>query len=190
MEVPKFSQLKLLYPGYYGNGEGQYRDREIVHLIGANATNQLPRHIHNTSPLRLSYALNRYGGRHSIGSDPVYLSKRGRDSVTGYDGQEYIFRNTAFGPFLAAKYGNPFLIKPDKLQHTWTTMPFVGVQGILRLVSYHRDHAGGHIALWDCDHFFQSHDWTEEHHLISLEFWESPGNNSLLEYQYTCLSYG
>lgn len=52
---------------------------------------------------------------------------------------------------------------------------FVGKQGILRLLSYHKDHAGGHIALWDCDHFHQTRDWSTEHHVISLEFWESPG---------------
>ena len=134
-------------------------------------------HSHNTASLRMSWTLNRYSGRHGIGTQPIYLSHEGRDSITGKDGQEYIFRNTAFGPFLAEKYGNPTAIMLDPLHHepNVTTEHFKDKQGVIRFISYHKDHAGGHIALWDCDHFHQSKDWSTEHHIISVEFWESPG---------------
>ncbi len=173
MELPKFEQMLLLYPGYYLHG-GQYRDAEILKLIGGNTRAM---HSHNTASLRMSYALNQYGGRHAIGTQPIILSTRGRDSITGHDNQEYIFRNTAFGPFLAAKYGNPIVELPDKHDHTQTMIPYMGKQGIVRLVSYHHHHAGGHVALWDCDHFYNSRDWTTEMHIISVEFWETPGKN-------------
>jgi hypothetical protein len=103
------------------------------------------------------------------------VESEGIVSIMGRDGQQYIFQNTAFGPFIAGKYGNPHLEKPNKKDSQLTMEPFVGKQGIIRFVSYHADHPGGHIALWDCDHFFQSPDWSNEHHMISVEFWETPG---------------
>lgn len=132
------------------------------------------RHLHNTAALRMSWTLNRYGGRHSIGTSPINMTEHGRDSFTGKNKVEYIFSNTAFGPYIASKYGSPVVVKPDKHDHTRTMDPFHKKQGIVRLVSYHK-HAGGHIALWDCDHFYQSRDWTTQSHIISVEFWESPG---------------
>ncbi len=174
MELPKFSQLKVLYPGYYLHG-GRYRDRDIIEMIGGNIHGL---RTHNTASLRMSWVFNKFGGRHSFGTEPVMLSKKGRDSITGKDKVEYIYRNTAFGPFLASRYGNPLVAKPDKDDHSQTMSPFKGKQGIVRLVSYHRNkhQAGGHVGLWDCDHFYLSQDWTTEHHLISVEFWETPGN--------------
>lgn len=170
-ELPKFDQMVLLYPGYYLHG-GRYKDQDILDLIGGNVH---AKKGHNTASLRLSWTLNRYSGRHSIGTEPVMLSKRGRDSVTGKDGLEYIYRNTAFGPFLAAKYGNPTIVtKANKHEPQLTLMPLYGRRGIVRLVSYHRQHPGGHVALWDCDHFHQSRDWSTESHMISVEFWETP----------------
>ena len=173
MELPKFSQMKILYPGYYMHG-GRYRDKDIFDMIGGNIHGL---RTHNTASLRMSWVLNKFGGRHSIGTEPILLSKKGRDSVTGDDGVEYIYRNTAFGPFLASRYGNPMVAAPNKADHLKTMDPFQAKQGIVRLVSYHRNkqHAGGHIGLWDCNHFYLSQDWTIEHHLISVEFWEAPG---------------
>ena len=154
---------------------GKYRDSEVLDMVGGDHE---PLKSHDTASLRMSYALNRYSGRHAIGTEPVLLSKRGRDSVTGHGDQEYIFRNTAFGPFLAHKYGDPLVAKPNLVDHTKTMDPFKGKQGIARLVSYHR-HAGGHVALWDCDHFHESRDFTTETQLISVEFWETPGKTAL-----------
>ena len=132
-------------------------------------------HTHDTASLRLSWMLNKFGGRHAIGTVPILLSKQGRDSLPGHDGQEYIFRNTAFGPYLAAKYGDPVLVQPASVSS------ITGKQGIVRLVSYKRakhNHPAGHVALWDCDHFHQSRDWMQTHqHLIALEFWETPGKD-------------
>ena len=170
MELPKFSQMVLLYPGYYLHG-GRHRDKDIIAMIGGHFTS----HMHNTASLRMSWALNKYGGRHAIGTKQINLSKHGKDSYTGKDGQQYIFRNTAFGPFLAERYGNPLVAKPNQLDHTKTMDPFVGKQGIVRLVSYHKSHASGHMGLWDCSHFIKSRDWTTESQIISVEFWEAPG---------------
>ena len=174
MEIPKFNQLKLLYPGWKHH-DGDYNDRDVLTLIGAQNTQDFE-HAHNTASLRMSYALNRYGGRHSLGDTPVYLSQVSRDSFTGKDGHEYIYRNTAFGPYLALKYGNPVVIRIDAAHDAAETMrAFRAKQGIVRFVSYHTDHAGGHIALWDCEHFHQSRDWTTERNIIAVEFWETPG---------------
>ncbi|ELU06172.1 hypothetical protein CAPTEDRAFT_201269 [Capitella teleta] len=172
-ELPKFSQMKLLYPGYYLHG-GTFRDKDLYQLLGTNASHALDK-VHNTAPMRMSVALNRYNGRHAIGPQPVFLSKRGRDSFTGPNGQEYIFSNTAFGPFMASKYGDPVAVKPDKRHPELTMEAFTGKQGIVRLVSYRRKHPSGHMGLWDCDHFFQSRDWTMDTHIIAVEFWETPG---------------
>ena len=131
---------------------GRYRDKDIFHMIGGNIHGL---RTHNTASLRMSWVLNKFGGRHSIGTEPILLSKKGQDSVTGDDAMEYIYRNTAFGPFLASRYGNPMVATPNKVDHLKTMDPFQGKQGIVRLVSYHRNkqHAGGHIGLWDCNHF-------------------------------------
>ena len=173
VELPKFSQMCLLYPGYTRYG-GHYTDSDIIHLIGGNNSHVTTK-VHNTASIRMSRMLNQYGGRHAVGTEPILLSHLGADSYTGKDGQQYIFRNTAFGPFIAAKYGNPSTVKPNRRDHTQTMTPFLGKQGIVRLVSYHRTHAGGHVALWDCKNFFQSKDWTMERHILSVEFWEAPG---------------
>ncbi len=174
MELPTFNEMTLLYPGYYLHG-GRFRDSDIFVIIGGQSHDL---HTHNTASLRMSLMFNRIGGNHSIGTEPFLLSKRGRDSVKGKDGAEYIYRNTAFGPFLASRYGNPLVAKPNKEDHTQTMNPFQGKQGIVRLVTYNRtkQHAGGHIGLWNCDHFYLTRDWTLDHHVISLEFWETPGN--------------
>ena len=173
VELPKFSQMCLLYPGYRQYG-GHYSDSDIIRLIGGNSSH-VTANKKNTASIRMSRMLNQYGGRHAIGTEPILLSRQGVDSYKGKDGQQYIFRNTAFGPFIAAKYGNPSAVKPNRRDHTRTMTPFLGKQGIVRLVSYHRTHAGGHVALWDCKQFFQSKDWTKERHILSVEFWEAPG---------------
>lgn len=175
VELPKFSQMCLLYPGYKQYG-GHYTNSDVNHLIGGNSSH-VTANMRNTASIRMSRMLNQYGGRHAIGTEPILLSHLGEDSYTGKDGQQYIFRNTAFGPFIAAKYGNPSIVKPNRRDHTRTMMPFLGKQGIVRLVSYHRTHAGGHVALWDCKHFFQSKDWTMEQHILSVEFWEAPDSH-------------
>ena len=163
----------LLYPGYTKHG-GHYTTSGLVDLIGGNTSHVTARQ-RNTASIRMSRALNQYGGRHAIGTAPIFLSHRGKDSYTGKDGQQYIFRNTAFGPFIAAKYGNPKLARPNRRDNRRTMIPFLGKQGIVRLVSYHNRHAGGHVGLWDCGRFFQSKDWTNERHILSVEFWEAPG---------------
>jgi hypothetical protein len=59
------------------------------------------------SALRLSYSLNKIGGKHSLGSELIQLSKTGHDSVSGKTGLQYIYNPIAFGPYLADKYGYP-----------------------------------------------------------------------------------
>ena len=173
MELPKFSQLKLLYPGYY-LFDGSYRDNQLITMVGGNHTNAL-RSVHNTSPLRLSWTLNRYGGRHAIGEDPVDTSDKGLASVEGGDGQQYIYRNVAFGPFLALKYGEPLVARPQKRDVAMAMETFRGRQGIIQYLSYGHHHTGGHIGLWDCDHIHEARDWTHLTHIISIQLWETPG---------------
>ena len=170
----------LLYPGYH-KYDGQHRDSDIKDLIGHNNEDTANRleSLHNTASLRLSLALNRYGGRHALPREPVLLSKHGRDSVTGDNGQEYIFRNTAFGPYLAEKYGSPDYVKAKDVSSSAETQSildrFMHRQGIIRMVNYNHHHAAGHVGLWDCDHFVQSRDWSHDIQLIAIEFWETPG---------------
>jgi hypothetical protein len=184
MEMPKFSQLRLLYPGYPQYG-GHYSSEKLMEfIIGPESNSTGLRHAqHSTAAVRMSWTLNRYAGRHAIGTEPIYLSHVGRDSFTGRDGQQYIHRNTAFGPFLAARYGNPIVCwgaaaggqqrTESRAEPKTLTAPLVGRQGIVRVVSYRRQHEDGHVGLWDCSRFHQSRDWTNETHVIAVEFWEA-----------------
>jgi len=182
VELPKFSQLKLLYPGYYLHG-GSYRDNQIITMVGGNHSHALSS-VHNTSPLRLSWTLNRYGGRHAIGHEPVDTSDKGIASTSGSDGQEYIYRSVAFGPFLALKYGEPLAVRPPRHDVTAAMETFHGKQGIIQFLSYGHQHTGGHVGLWDCDHLFQAKDWTAVQHIISIQLWETPGEQLNLKSSY------
>jgi len=139
--------------------------------------------------VRLSWTLNRYGGRHAIGRHPVVLSGHGKDSFIGADGQQYIFRNEAFGPYLAARYGDPVVqrLKADRdaddqgrrrprrrRRPSWPAV--VGRQGIVRVVRYAGGREDGHVGLWDCDRFHESRDWSLDTHVIAVEFWEAAGS--------------
>jgi len=180
VEMPKFTQMQLLYPGYHMHG-GHYRDQEIINLIGGNNHTLLK--SHDTASLRLSYALNRYGGRHLITKS--MLQQAGVDSGTykGADRHQYIYKNTAYGPYLSAKYGNPAFIKASDNGGVIDNQLFHGKQGILHIVSYrkhtggHMTRAGGHVGLWDCDRFHQSRNFLKETQIIAVEFWEAPDSH-------------
>ena len=190
METPKFSQLRLLYPGYRHHG-GKYTNDDVMKLVlGFTSNVSTPtvdhRSLHGgAAAVRLSWTLNRYGGRHAIGREPVELSGHGKDSFTGADGQQYIYRNEAFGPFLAARYGDPVVKRLTtgdvadsrkrrrRRRLLWTAL--AGRQGIVRVVRYVGGRENGHIGLWDCDRFYESRSWTLDTHLITVEFWESAG---------------
>jgi hypothetical protein len=60
-----------------------------------------------------------------------------------------------------------------------TKKRFYGKQGILEIITYTKkgNRPKGHIVLWDCDHIYQAKDWISKHHLITVEFWQSPGKN-------------
>lgn len=195
METPKFSQLRLLYPGYPEYGGHYHYDKLMFFILGPVVTDgdssadalQLARH--HTAAVRMSYALNRYGGRHAIGTEPIQLTRHPSspvDSFAGRDRQQVIFRNEAFGPFLAARYGNPEVVRTATDDDSGITnrkpsssaglmSQFAGRQGIVRIVSFRRHNENGHVALWDCDRFYQSRDWSNEDHVIAVEFWESAG---------------
>lgn len=205
METPKFSQLRILYPGYPEYGGHFHHEKLMRFVLGQDAVDDVTGHPtssvhtvddglrsarHHSAAVRLSYTLNRYGGRHAIGTVPVQLTHHPSspvDSFTGVEGQQYIFRNEAFGPFLAARYGNPEVVwtaagdvdnvdnrKLSSSQSSPMTA-FVGRQGIVRVVSFRHRSENGHVALWDCNRFHQSRDWSIEDHVISIEFWESAG---------------
>jgi len=141
--------------------------------------------------VRLSWTLNRYGGRHAIGRDPVQLIGRGKDSFVGADGQQYIYRSEAFGPFLAARYGDPVVERLTAWGDADTTKrqrrrrwrrpslaALAGRQGIMRAVRYVGGRREGHVGLWNCGRFYESRDWTLDTQLITVEFWEAAGSRS------------
>ncbi|XP_022341004.2 uncharacterized protein LOC111135332 [Crassostrea virginica] len=174
VDLPSFQQLKANYPGYKHHG-GTSRNHQLIRDIGCSSDKLL----HDTSALRLSYALNRIGGPHSLGRSLIRLSKFGEDSVSGKDGLQYIYHPIAYGPFLADKYGYPSVSKLHQMDPIHTKKNFWGKQGILRVTTYtqHSNLPVGHVALWDCNKFFQSKDWISMHSLITVEFWESPDSN-------------
>ena len=133
--------------------------------------------LHDTSALRLSFALNQIGGAHSLGTSMVHLSKFGQDSLTGPDGLQLIFLPISFGPYLADKYGYPNISRLHEQDPLVTKHTFWKKQGILRVITYTKssNQPKGHVALWDCNHFHQSKDWIAAHSLLTVEFWESPG---------------
>lgn len=126
----------------------------------------------------MSCALNKIGGKHTIGRAAIQNLHYQNLTLTGKDGHKYIHQTFAFGPYLANKYGNPILYKRSRKQKLFNISKLLhGQQGIVRLLTYkeRKFQAGGHITLWDCDHFHQIKDYTGSHHLISVEFWKSPG---------------
>lgn len=135
--------------------------------------------LHDTSALRLSYAFNKVGGEHSLGKQLIRLSKYGQDSVQGKQGMQFIFHPIAYGPYMADKYGYPSVSKVHETDPLDTMKSFYGKQGILRVLTYTKQGniPNGHVALWDCTHFHQTKDWITKHTLISVEFWESPGQS-------------
>lgn len=132
----------------------------------------------DTTALRLSVSLNRLGGAHRLGTDEIHINKNyDTDSVRGQDGQQYIYRPLAYGPFLAMKYKSPELIRVNEFNPEKTLDSIKGRQGIIRFVTFrnHERHADARILLWDCDRLYDSRDMSHMHHLISVEFWELPG---------------
>lgn len=180
LQLPTFAELRQHYPGYAHFG-GVLHNHQLVDAIGCDRhhTDLL---LHDTSALRLSAALNKIGGSHSLGRELIRLSKYGRDSVSGRDGLQYIYHPIAYGPFLADKYGYPTVSKLHQQDALNTKMNFWGQQGLLRIITYkHKDHMPkGHVALWDCNHFHQAKDWiakADGHSLITVEFWRSPDSD-------------
>lgn len=164
------------YPGYKHHNLGKYTNLDIYALIGS-APPHNQRH-EDTTALRLSLALNKLGGQHRLGTDEIHISKNYKtDSLRGRDGLQYIFRTTAYGPFLAMKYKSPELIRINLTEPDRTYDSIMGRRGIIRFVTFHNGarHADARILLWDCDRPYQSRDFGHMHHLISIEFWDLPG---------------
>lgn len=176
IQLPSFSEMKRLYPGFYHFG-GDYRNNDIIRLLGIEDSRDLL--LHDTTALRLSYTLNMIGNQHSLGNDVIRLSKYGTDSVSGRNGVQYIFHPLAFGPYLADKYGYPSVTKMHLFDPERVKQSFLNKQGIMRVITYTQEdnEPKGHIVLWDCNGFHQSRDFFYGHTLLSVEFWESPDTN-------------
>ena len=174
IELPLFADLKKHYPGFHNSG-GLYHRHDVMRLLQIQDNPDLL--LHDTSALRMSYTLNRIGYQHSLGSEPIKLSKYGTDSIQGIHGDQYIFHPLAFGPYLADKYGYPNVSKLHLFDPVKTKESFKNKQGIMRVITYtQRDNEPkGHVALWDCNGFFKARDFMSGHTLLSVEFWESPG---------------
>lgn len=178
IELPSWSDLSAAYPGYKHHSDGKYSNIDVFALIGKAPLPQ--EHKEDTSALRMSLAFNKLGGSHRLGTDEIHITKNHeRDSVQGRDGQQYIYRTIAYGPFLAMKYKSPQLIRTNPLDPGLPERIIEGKQGIVRFVTFHKisKHADARIALWDCDHLFQMRELGKMHHLISVEFWELPGTS-------------
>ena len=173
-----FRDLTANYPGYF-HYNGQFRNHELLLELNLKETgNEL---VHDTSALRLSHTLNLIAGEHSLGREPIRFSKFGHDSIQGKDGLQYIFLPIAYGPYFADKYGYPNITKLHLTDPLRTKHSFWGKQGILRVITYthHGNQPKGHVALWDCNHFHQSKDWIAGNSLLTVEFWQSPGETSV-----------
>ncbi|XP_055862682.1 uncharacterized protein LOC129922109 isoform X1 [Biomphalaria glabrata] len=170
--IPAFSKLKANYMGYAHHG-GDYHHYQLIKAVGVDSNLLLQ---DDTSALRLSATLNKIGGAHSLGKEPIRLSKFGHDSVPGNNGLQYIYHPIAYGPYLADKYGYPTVTKLHEMDPLDTKKNFWGKQGILRVITYtdNQNLPKGHVALWDCNHFHQAPDWIAKHNLVTVEFWESP----------------
>ncbi|XP_014790981.1 uncharacterized protein LOC106884232 [Octopus bimaculoides] len=189
LPLPQFQSLKKFYPGYKQYG-GKFNKLHLFTLIGCNESCQ-NKVLHDTSALRLSYALNQVGGVHSLGKTLIRLSTKGEDSVSGTDNKQYIFHPIAYGPYLADKYGYPNVSKLHATDPIQTMKKFYGKQGILRIITYVKQNnmPNGHVALWDCTHFHQSKNWLVSHELFTLEFWESPDSSCKLTDNYQWQDY-
>lgn len=172
--IPSFNKLKSFYPGHKHYG-GHFSHRKIKEMIGITE----PRLLHDTSALRLSYSLNKVGGDHSLGTKMIQLSTAGKDSVSGRSGLQYIYNPIAFGPYFADKYGYPNVSILHQTDPIATKKRFYGKQGILEIITYTKNgnRPRGHIVLWDCDHIHEEKDWISKHHLITVEFWQSPDSS-------------
>jgi hypothetical protein len=173
-QIPPFSKMVANYPGYAHYG-GALSNHHLIDAIGCDTSLLL----HDTSALRISSALNKIGGVHSLGTELIRLSKFGRDSVSGRDGLQYIYHPIAYGPYLADKYGYPNVSKLHEVDPLDTKKNFWGKQGVLQVITYTKKQnmPKGHIALWDCNHFHQAQDWMAEHSLVTVEFWQSPDSD-------------
>lgn len=172
ISIPFFSKLLYHYPGYKHFG-GRYSHKRIVDIIGCNKTELL----HDTSALRMSFALNKIGSVYSIGRAPIHLSKYGKDSVSGRDNLQYLFHPLAFGPYMADKFGYPSISVLHDRDAIATKRKFWGKQGIMEIITYTKfgNKPKGHIALWNCDRLHQTKDWISKHTLLTIQFWEAPG---------------
>lgn len=178
LKLPTWKQLSTSYPGYKHKGQGKYTNLELFLRLGKAPLPDEDKE--DTSALRLSFALNKLGGSHRLGTDEIHISKTfDNDSVKGKDGQQYIYRTMAFGPFLAMKYKSPELIRTDPLDPDLPKRTLKGKRGIVRFVAFYNKnkHADARIALWDCDHVFEARNLGKMHHLISVEFWELPDSS-------------
>ncbi|OWF41516.1 uncharacterized protein LOC110462318 [Mizuhopecten yessoensis] len=172
--LPSFQKLRHNYPGYHSHG-GRFTHRMLLRMIGCDTENLL----HDTSALRFSVTLNKLGGEHSLGRQPIKLSTYGHDSVEGRNGLQYIYHPLAYGPFLVDKYGYPNISVLHQTDPIATKDKFWGKQGIMEVITYTKkgNNAKGHIVLWDCDHIHQARDWISRHTLITVEFWASPDSD-------------
>ncbi|KAF6021848.1 hypothetical protein EB796_019845 [Bugula neritina] len=176
MPLPSFHELSQVYPGYRHYG-GAYGDELIQFIVGdANYPNP---NLADTSALRLSVAFNKLGGEHSMGTKPIEISKgKSADSISGFDNLQYIFRTTAFGPYLAQKYKSPELYFTNKFSLKEILEKLHRKRGIIRILTFrsHGNRVDARIALWDCDKPFKSRYFFNLHHKISIEFWELSGS--------------
>ncbi|GAB1604965.1 uncharacterized protein LOC115223700 [Argonauta hians] len=177
LPLPQFQSLKKFYPGYKQYG-GKFNKAQLLMLMGCEESCK-SKVLHDSSALRLSYALNKVGGAHSLGKTLIRLSTHGEDSVSGTNNDQYLFHPIAFGPYLADKYGYPNVSTLHVTDAIQTMKKFYGKQGILRIITYTKQQnlPKGHVALWDCTHFHQSKNWLVHHDLFTLEFWESPDSS-------------
>lgn len=170
MPLPSYQNLTRYYPGYPGYG-GSVHDNQLYVTSGALP----PRRHMDTSALRMSVTLNKLGGEHSIDSSAKLLNEGNIDYTNTAYGRLIITKAEEFGPFLENKYHSPRTFKLNGIRPRKVVHALLGKRGIVRMAVYKYKMATARIALWDCDHFYQTRDWSLNRHLIAVDFWETPG---------------
>lgn len=112
---------------------------EVGKIIGGNVQQNIDMPVggfQNACPIRMSYVLNMTG---------FPISKAyGLATVSGADGQQYIFRVNDMMVYLSRRFGSP-----DKTVQSPKPSDFSGMKGIVVVKGHGWGNAKGHVTLWD-----------------------------------------
>lgn len=129
---PHFFTALSNFRNVYGDGSLQH----VANFIGGKVkTNIDAGFFENACAIRMSYVLNKSG---------VSIPSLPKETVSGSDSSQYIYRVKELIQFLRFKMG-----KPDKLIHNPKASDFSGAKGLLVFEVTGWTDAAGHATLWD-----------------------------------------